>query len=58
LTGAPIDSYNLGLINLENLILYSYFIVANVTITTIDNADVLDIDGNPIVVVCALNNSV
>lgn len=58
LTGAPIASYNLGLITPANLILYSYFNVTTVSITTTDNVAVLDINGNPIVVVCALNNSV
>ena len=58
LTGAPIASYNLGLITPANLILYSYFNVTTVSITTTDNVAVLDINGNPIEVVCALNDSV
>jgi hypothetical protein len=59
LTGAPIDTFNLALITSANLIPYSYYVVVNVTITLPDSNGnaVLDSNGQPLQVTCALNST-
>lgn len=59
MTGAPVAAYSLELITPANYITYSYFNVTSVTITAADNNTnaVVDENGNPLVVTCALNTS-